>query len=293
MKKMKYKNKLQLIFSTLIIIGLIIWLGFFVGVRGDSDNNLKVYFFDVGQGDSEYIKTPDGKDILIDGGPDNKILNELGKVMNFGDRRIDLIVLTHPHADHLTGLVDVVERYEIGEIWQSGVEYPSKTYDAFKNDIKNKNITEKFVVAGDEKDFDGGSVKFKVLYPLSSEKNKTIDNVNNASVVTSLENNKFSALFMGDLEKSGQSQIMNNLKNYTVLKVAHHGSENGLSEGLLKIIRPAIAVIEVGANNKYGHPAKTTIDLLKSYIVQIYRTDQNGTIIISSDGQNYSVKKDK
>lgn len=287
---MKYNNRLQLFFGALFISAIIVWVAFFTSVRGDADNNLKIYFLNVGQGDAEYIKMPSGEDILIDGGPDDKVLNELGKVMDFGDRKIDLVILTHPHADHLTGLVDVINRYEIGEVWDSGVEYPSATYDRFKNDVKTKNIPEKFVVAGDEKNYENGNIKFQVLYPLSSEKNKTIDNLNNATVVTSLENNKFSALFMGDLEKSVPLKLN---KNYTVLKVAHHGSENGLSEDLLKVIRPAIAVIEVGQNNKFGHPTKTVIDLLKNYAVQIYRTDQNGTVVISSDGVNYTAKTDK
>lgn len=284
------RNRLQLFFGFLIVICFVVWIGYFAGARGDSSGGLKIYFLNVGQGDAEYIKMPSGEDILIDGGPDDKVLNELGKVMDFGDRRIDLVVLTHPHADHLTGLVDVINRYEIGEVWDSGVEYPSAVYDTFRNDVKNKNIPEKFVKAGDEKSYENGKIKFQVLYPLLSEKNKTIDNLNNASIVTSLEDNKFSAIFMGDLEKSVSLKLN---KNYTVLKVAHHGSENGLSEDLLKVIRPAIAVIEVGQDNKFGHPTKSTIDLLKSYVVQIYRTDQNGTVTVSSDGINYTVKTDK
>ena len=287
---MKYNNRLQLFFGALFISAIIVWVAFFSSVRGDTSSGLKIYFLNVGQGDAEYIKLPSGEDILIDGGPDDKVINELGKVMDFGDRKIDLVVLTHPHADHLTGLVDVINRYEIGEVWDSGVEYPSATYDEFKNDVKTKNIPEVFVKAGDEKSYENGNIKFQVLYPLSSEKNKTIDNLNNATVVTSLENNKFSALFMGDLEKSVSLKLS---KNYTVLKVAHHGSENGLSEELLKVIRPAIAVIEVGKDNKFGHPTKTIIDLLKNYAVQIYRTDQNGTVTVSTDGINYSVKTDK
>lgn len=294
---MKYNNRLQLFFGALFISAIIVWVAFFSSVRGDSSSGLRIYFLNVGQGDAEYIKMPSGEDILIDGGPDDKVLNELGKVMDFGDRRIDLIVLTHPHADHLTGLVDVINRYEIGEVWDSGVEYPSATYTAFRNDIKTKNIPEVFVKAGDEKSYENGNIKFQVLYPLSSEKNlndlpagRRVDNLNNASVVTSLEDNKFSALFMGDLEKSVPLKLT---KNYTVLKVAHHGSENGLGEDLLKVIRPAIAVIEVGKDNKFGHPTKTIIDLLKNYAVQIYRTDQNGTVTISTDGVNYSVKTNK
>ncbi len=284
------QKRLQLFFGFLIIAAFVIWIAAFSSGTADVDKNLKVYFFDVGQGDSEYIKMPDGKDILIDGGPDDKVLQELGKVMDFGDRRIDLVVLTHPHADHLTGLVDVISRYDIGEIWESGVEYPSATYDAWKSEIKNKNISDKFVQAGDEKDFNEGAIKFLVLYPLSNLKNQKIDNVNNASVVTELQDGNFTSLFLGDAEKSAQSKFLFKLSKTTIIKVGHHGSENGLLEDLLKITRPAIAVIEVGKDNKFGHPAASTINLLKSYAVQIYRTDQNGTVEIIWNGINYSVQ---
>ena len=264
---------------------------FIIFSKPQASSDLKVYFFDVGQGDSEYIKLADGSDILIDGGPDDKVLAELGKAMNFGDREISLVVLSHPHADHLSGLIDVLRRYKVQEIWESGVEYPSATYDEWKNIIKEKNISDKFVVAGDEKDI--GSIKFKVLYPLSSEKNKTIDNLNNASMINRLDYGQFSALFLGDAEKSVQTQITAQMQPATVLKMAHHGSENGTLEDFLKVVRPSMAIIEVGKDNKYGHPAASTIDILKSLAIRIYRTDQNGTIEISSDGQNYSIKTEE
>lgn len=282
------KNRLQLFFGFLIIIAIVIWAGYFAKSSGDTSNQTRVYFLNVGQGDSEYIKTKEGQDILIDGGPDTKVLNELGKVMDFGDRKIDLVVLSHPHADHLTGLLEVIRRYEVGEIWESGVDYPSSTYDAWKAEVKSKNIPNKDVMAGESKNF--GTENFKVLYPLSSEKNKTIDNLNNSSVVTELDVNKISFLFLGDAENLAQKQFLNKLSQMTVVKVAHHGSTNGLLEDLYKITRPAVAVIEVGKGNTYGHPTAATIAMLKKYTIQIYRTDQNGTVQISTDGINYTVQ---
>jgi competence protein ComEC len=201
------------------------------------------------------------------------------------------VVLTHPHADHLNGLVQVLDRYEIGEIWESGADYPNPSYDTWKKEIQEKNIPDKLVVAGDSENF--SDINFKVLYPLTSFENKKIDNLNNASVVTELKDGRIVFLFLGDLEKSAQSAILNTLPLVTVLKVAHHGSENGTSEDLLKVTRPAVAVIEVGEKNIYGHPHQATLNLLKKYLAQIYRTDQNGTVTISTDGQNYQVKTEK
>lgn len=280
----------KFILSALVILATIILVIFF-GRPQASSNDLKVYFLDVGQGDAEYIKNPDGTDILIDGGPDNSVLNQLGKVMDFGDREINLVILTHPHADHLTGLLEVARRYKIDEVWETGVEYPSSTYVSWKDEIRknaDKNVSYTKVKAGEAKNF--GEVKIEVLYPLSSLENKTIDNVNNASIVARLDYNQFSVLFSGDVEKEVQQKLLDNNVHVTLLKVAHHGSSNGLSEDFLKVIRPAIAVISVGKDNKYGHPAASTINLLKSYAVRIFRTDQNGTIEIDSNGEGYWIR---
>ena len=208
--------------------------------------------------------------------------------MTLGDRRIDLIILTHPHADHLTGLIDVINRFEIGEVWETGVEYSSATYDEWKLQIKEKGISGKFVDVNSQKQF--GEVKFFVLSPLSNLENQKIDNVNNASIVSRLEYNQFSTLFMGDAEEAEQKSILGNLQKATVLKAGHHGSRNGTTESLLSIVRPAVAIISSGESNTYGHPHAETINLLKRFAVQIYRTDQNKTIDISSDGDQWLVK---
>ena len=283
------KNRLQLFFGFLIVIAVLVWAGVFSNYRADTgEKNLKVYFLNVGQGDSQYIKTPDGNDILIDGGPDDSVLTELGKVMDFGDREISLVVLTHPHADHLNGLVSVLRRYKVQEIWESGVDYPSAAYTAFTQIITQEKIKDEFVKQGKTQNF--GEVKISVLSPLSDLKNIKMDNVNNASVVTQVDYRSFSSLFLADLEKNSQAQILNQIKPTNVVKVGHHGSQNALNEDLFKIARPNIAVIEVGIKNTYGHPHKIVVDYLKSIAAQIYRTDQNGTVEIDSDGLNYSVK---
>jgi len=144
------------------------------------------------------------------------------------------------------------------------------------------------VVAPDEKDF--GEVKITLLYPLSSIENKTIDNLNNASIVNRLDYKNFSVLYTGDAEKDVQNQILKSNLYATVLKVPHHGSENGLIEDFLKVVRPAIAVISVAKDNKFGHPDASIVNMLKGYAVRIYRTDQNGRIEIDSDGEDYWVK---
>ncbi len=280
------RRNLQLISAFLLFLGVVLGLGLFARPQATSD--LKVYFLDVGQGDAEYIKNPDGSDILIDGGPDNSVLNQLGRVMDLGDHEINLVILSHPHADHLTGLLEVIRRYKIGEVWETGVEYSSATYDSWKVEIQKQGILDKKVVAGEKKNF--GDVKIEILYPLSSFENKTIDNLNNASIVNRLDFKNFSVLFTGDAEKEIQQKLLDENIFIDILKAAHHGSENGLLEEFLKVVRPAVAVIEVGAKNTYGHPSQSTISLLEKYAVRIFRTDQNGTVEIDSDGQAYSTK---
>jgi len=279
------RSKYQFIFGLLIVVAVVIGVSVFS--RPQARGDLKVYFLNVGQGDASYIKMPNGEDVLIDGGPGSVVLDELGKVMDLTDREINLVILTHPHSDHLSGLIEVLKRYKVEEIWETGVEYPSAGYGQWKKLIAEKQIPDKFVQENEVKQF--GLVKIYILYPLSSEKDKSVDNLNNASIVNRLEYGQFSVLFTGDAEKIVQNQISNENIYATILKVPHHGSVNGLDEGFLKVVRPAVAVISVGEDNQFGHPATSTINLLKQYAVQIYRTDQNGTIGIYSDGKNYSI----
>jgi competence protein ComEC len=279
------KKILELIFGILTITAFVIVILLYQ--RPTADSGLKIEFLDVGQGDAIYIKTVSGQDILIDGGPDNSVLAGLGKVMDLSDREINLVILSHPHADHLTGLVEVLQRYKVDEVWETGVAYPSATYDEFEKEIQTKNIPEKFVRAGDEKNF--GETKISILYPLLELKNQKIDNLNNSSIVARLNYLNFTALFPGDLEKDAQAKVPTENLFSTILKVPHHGSQNGLSESFLKAVRPAVAVISVGKDNKFGHPHEATLNLLKQLAIKYYRTDQDGRIEIITSGQGYAV----
>lgn len=283
----RQRFNLKLIIGALVVLAVVTSIALFA--RPQAAGDLRVYFLDVGQGDASYIKTPGGGDILIDGGPGNEVLNQLGKVMDLGDREISLVILTHPHADHLSGLSEVIRRYQVEEVWETKVDYSSATYENWQQEISQKNITSYSPKEGDSKNF--SEVKITVLYPLSSLENTKIDNPNNASIVNRLDFKKFSVLFTGDAEIEVQKKLIDKDIFATVLKVAHHGSKNGLSEDFLKAVRPAIAVISAGKDNKYGHPAASTINLLKQYAVRIFRTDQDGTIEISSDGEGYTVIK--
>lgn len=270
------------IFSFLAIL---IW----AAVAQTPDKSLHIYFLDVGQGDSIYVRAPNNVDLLIDGGPDKNVLSELGQVMPFWDHKIDYVMLTHPHADHLTGLINVLNRYEVGEIIATDASNTTSEYLAWLEEIKDKKIPYKLARAGDKIALDD-STKLDILWPRDSYLNQTVDNLNNTAVVAKLTYNKFSALFTGDAEVAVQRFLLTangqQLKA-DVLKVPHHGSSNAAELSFLKAVSPSLAVISVGLNNQFGHPAAPTLKKYEEIGATVYRTDQHGTIEIISDGQTY------
>lgn len=275
----------------LLISAIIIWLA----VWQFSDKNLHIYFLDVGQGDSQYVRKMNNFDLLIDGGPDNKVISELGAVMPFWDRKIDYIMLSHPHADHVTGLIEVLKRYQVGQILATDAMTTTNEYLEFLKIVKEKNIPFRLVRASDEFDLDK-DVKLAILWPDESFYGREVNNLNNTSVVAKLTYNNFTALFTGDAEVDVQKDLLQAIiykLQANILKVPHHGSKNGGDLEFLKTVNPEIAVVEVGTHNMFGHPTLFTLDLLKNVNSQIYRTDQNGRIEIISDGQKFWTKTEK
>lgn len=278
------KNKYWVI-GLVVLFGMNIFAWIAVFQLGNR-NKLEVDFFSVGQGDSEFIQTPQGKQILIDGGPDNSVLEKLGKVMPFWDRSIDLVILTHPEKDHLAGLIEVLKRYKIDYVLWNGIVRDTAEYNEWVSELKDENIQVVYAKAG-EKIF-AGNAEIDILSPLNSLAGEQFSDSNDTSVVTKLIYGENSFLFTGDLTSSGEKAILDSGENATadVLKVGHHGSKTSTSEVFLEAVSPQDAVIEVGADNPYGHPTQEVLDRLQNYGINILRTDLDGDIKFFSDGQN-------
>ena len=250
-----------------------------------SSGPLKVHFIDVGQGDSILIQTPDGKTMLIDGGPKSSGPSLVSYLKKLGITKINVMVATHPHEDHIGGLIDVINNFAVDNIIDSGNSHTTVTFKDYLNAIKTNNIN--FVVPDLGQEFDiGQNIKMKILGPVS-----VTDDLNNSSIVIKVTYGSTSFLFAGDAQNQEENQILS--KGYDlssqVLKVGHHGSASSSSINFLKAVNSTIDIISCGKNNSYGHPDDQTLKTLTSINAVIYRTDLAGSLIIESDGDNINV----
>lgn len=302
-----------------MLIGLILLGGVIVVSERQklSDGKLHIVFCDVGQGDAIYIKTPKGSDILVDGGPDEKVLGCLFHHMPFWDRNIEMMVLSHPQADHLTGLISVASRYSLSYFVTSPAGNVSLGYKKLVDLIKNNGVRVKNVYTGEVIDF-GDGVSFRVVWPekewtkrqvdLASGINggigeigdaggilgaSTIDKeLNDFSTMILVQMGEFDTLLSGDGDSRIESMVLadNLFPSIEVLKVPHHGSKTAMTEKFIQTIHPSLSVISVGKDNKYGHPVDSTIKQIQNMGSQILRTDQKGEIVITSDGKEWGVR---
>lgn len=254
---------------------------------------LKVSFLDIGQGDAILIITPSGKKMLIDGGPTNKILERLNKKMSYFDNDIDVMIETHPDADHVTGLIPVLEKYNVHTIVSSPVDGHTGVFDDLQKHIDDEQAQMHVAQSGDVIDF-GDGVVANVLYPPKNYVAKKND-TNDASVSVEIKYRSESFLLTGDLPTPEESKlIIAGLdKNITVYKAGHHGSKYSSGEQLLTFIKPEYAIISAGINNKYGHPNIETIERLEKYSKEIISTINRGTISFITDGKMIEVETEK
>ncbi|HPL01481.1 MAG TPA: MBL fold metallo-hydrolase [bacterium] len=284
----KKAAKLKLFFLfVLALITATIWSVYF----SQPDEKLNIYFFDVGQGDAELIQKANWQ-ILVDGGPDDIVIERISNVMPIDDRKIETIIITHPHADHITGLIEVINRYEIEKIILTKVGYESATYKSLLELIDKKKIKTITPKIGDvEYLFDQGKITY--LWP-GEEVSRFENNLNNSSIVFRFDYGDFNCIFSGDAEIESWTEIFkkqkNNLPDIDVIKIPHHGSRTGLNENMTNIMRPDIAIISLGLNNKYGFPHQEILDILAKNKTRVYRTDQDKSINIRTDGKNYEIK---
>ncbi|HBM45386.1 MAG: hypothetical protein UT05_C0011G0030 [Parcubacteria group bacterium GW2011_GWF2_38_76] len=279
------KNKKEKIKIILLCIATLscffVWYAVFAE---DRQGILTVSFLDVGQGDAIFIDTPNGNQILIDGGPNKKVLQELSRVMPFYDRSIDLVALSHPHTDHVVGLLSVFSRYLVSGFLESGVSVKTPDYVSLKELVAENNVRDVLAIRGMKIDL-GGDVTMDVLLP-GEDSSKT--DPHEGMMVLRLVYGKNSFLLTGDLEKGIENMLVyiegENLKS-DVLKVGHHGTKNASYPSFLGNVKPKYAVISVGKKNMYGHPAPETIKRFEYFGIPVLRTDEEGTITFQSDGE--------
>ena len=245
--------------------------------------NLIAHFLDVGQGDSTFIELPNGETMLIDASVSGLGEGIESYINDCGYSKIDYLVATHPHADHIGSMAYIVENLDIGKIYMPNVSTTTRTFEKLLTAISEKGMKIQSAKAG-MNILDNSNLDIDILAPVKIIE----DDLNNCSVVLKITYNNNSFLFTGDAEKV-EFETINADMSADVLKVPHHGSRTSTNKEFLERVNPQIAVISLGKDNEYGHPHKSTLKYLKEFGVTTYRTDKDATVIVTSDGNDISV----
>ncbi|MCI2778315.1 ComEC/Rec2 family competence protein [Clostridium perfringens] len=281
-------DKKKKIISSIIGIIVVLLAGYFgIDLTQDSkvpkDSQLMISYIDVGQGDAAYIKV-NGNDILIDAGPrsNSKELLEQLKAKNIDD--FELVIATHPHEDHIGGMVDVFKEYEVKAFYSPKITHTTKTYENLVKAVKDEGLKTKELKSGMVIDL-GEGAKFDVFTPQKSE----YEELNDYSPIMKLSFGDTSYLFTGDAEKLAEEEALAKYKtslDSDVIKFGHHGSSSSSSNAFIEAVSPKYGIISCAKDNKYGHPHRETLDIIKKYNIKTFRTDTDGEIILTSDGKS-------
>lgn len=248
---------------------------------------LKVHYLDVDQGDSIFVELPNNETMLIDAAESYQSENIINYLKNLNYQKIDYVIGTHPHTDHIGGLKDIINTFEIGKIYMPKVVSTTKTYESLLMAIKDKNLKINTAKAGTSI-IDTDALKINILAP----NNSIYTELNNYSVVTKITYGTTKFLFMGDAEKLSENEIKENV-TADVIKIGHHGSNTSSSIDFIKKVNAKYGIISVGLNNKYNLPKEETITNWENSGTKIYLTSTNGTIRASSDGTNIKIESEK
>lgn len=285
----------QLVLIFLFLIGAAIIKYYFIDGRNDymdAEGTLSVHFIDVGQGDSTLIIS-NGETMLIDCGESSASKDVIDYLSNVGVKKIDYLVATHPHSDHMGGMAAVINTYDIGEIIMPSLadnDIPtSKYFEKFLDACEEKNVEISQALLGQT--INVGGARAKVVAPCSAD----YDDVNNYSVSLDVSFGKTSFLLIGDAEALSEKEMLRNktVSHATVYKAGHHGSRYSSCKEFLQVVAPEYAVISCGEGNSYGHPNKEAIDRISQYTDKIYRTDLSGDVVMTSDGDEIKVTTER
>jgi len=252
--------------------------------------NLIVHFIDVGQGDAILIQTPQGKTILIDGGPYDRVTQFMDYLKSVPVEKLDMVVVTHPHSDHLSGLVPAFQQYRVDQVYMTRATHTISIYRELLLAVQREGLKIQIAQAGVTVDVEDG-LSFRFLGPVRDD----YDSLNDWSAVIWLTYGDISFLLMGDAEERAEKEIMSRTRNLqaNVLKIGHHGSYRASSDTFIKTVDPDYAVIMCAKANDYGYPHRETLVTLKKYDVTLYRTDLDGTIRFETDGKQLAVYTEK
>jgi competence protein ComEC len=281
----------------LLLLAFALALAGFLRLPHPSDAALTLSVLNVGQGDAILIRTPSGADVLVDAGPGRRAVDALGAILPAGDRDLELVVLTHPHADHIAGLPYILDHYTVRQVWTSGVRYDAPVARAVDRRLTELRVPVRPVQSGTSASL--GDVRVEVLAPLHPADGRVVERddarrgggLNDDSVVLRLTYRSFCALLMGDASEAVEAELTRggSVTRCAVLKVGHHGSRFSSSDPFLDAVSPQLAVIAVGPN-RYGHPAPAALRRLASHGILVFRTDQSGAIRVETDGYRIRVR---
>lgn len=271
-----------LIVGVLLLVVIFVWQAVY---RETPNKILTVAFLNVGQGDSIYIESPTHQQLIIDGGPNSSILSEIGKLMPWYDHYIDAIMIANSDVDHYGGFIDLLKRYKVGLVIESGTIGAAPSYKTLEDLIAQKHI--KKVIARRGQSITLGGARFDVLFP---DRDVSKLATNDGSIIGQLVYGSNTVMFTGDAPSATEEYVLSldgaHIKS-DILKAGHHGSKTSASEPFVSAVAPQYAVVSAGLNNSYGHPHQETLDLFKKLNIQTLITFNLGTIIFKTDGKSW------
>src|SRR3989339_417908 len=265
----------------LVVVLLLALIPTIISTQLTHAKELQMWFFDIGQGDATSMQTPQGTQILVDGGPDDRVLQKLASIMLPWDRTLDVVVITHPDADHITGLVSVLKQYQVKQIWMTGAS-SGTVFDLALQEAIDEEGVGRLIKQRDTFDLD--DLHLSVLWPSQTFEEGRVKDTNNTSIVLLAEYGQTSVLLTADAEAESEAGMQPVLQDIDVLKAGHHGSSSSSTMTFLQHVKPEVTIISAGVDNRYGHPHPVVLDRLSQIGSRTLRTDLDGDILLTSSG---------